>query len=114
MAITKAIIKSSLYLDITATDYDTEIDLLIDDVVARVIDYLDNYDYDAVGDFNTILERVTCQQITYEWRRRKDPGLTSVQLQDGSINKFELTEWLPEVKAVLDRYRSYTFSGATD
>jgi len=51
------------------------------------------------------LRRAILQQIAYEFRRRKDPGLTSVTFPDGSINKFSINEFLPSVEKILDRYR---------
>ena len=99
---TLALIKSPLYLNITATTYDTDLTQLIRDVTARMIDYLDNDDID-VTDQGAVLSRACAVQVSYEWRRRNDPGLSSVTYPDGSVNKFTMDEWLPEVKAMLDR-----------
>jgi hypothetical protein len=51
------------------------------------------------------LEGAICQQVVYEWRRRNDPGLSSVSLPDGTINKMQVGEWLESVKSTLNRYR---------
>lgn len=51
------------------------------------------------------LEGAICQQVVYEWRRRNDPGISSVSLPDGTINKMQVDEWLEAVKQTLLRYR---------
>jgi len=45
------------------------------------------------------------KQVVYEFRRRKDAGLSAVQFPDGSIQKFVTGEWLPDVEAELNRRR---------
>jgi hypothetical protein len=51
------------------------------------------------------LKRALTKQVVYEFRRRKDPGLSSVRFPDGSIEKFSTEKFLPEVQAVFDEYR---------
>lgn len=51
------------------------------------------------------LEIAVRTQVAYDFRRRKDIGLESVSFPDGSIQKVNSGEFLPSVKAVLDRYR---------
>jgi hypothetical protein len=51
------------------------------------------------------LEMAVRTQVAYDFRRRKDIGLESVSFPDGSIQKVNSGEFLPSVKAVLDRYR---------
>jgi len=45
------------------------------------------------------------KQASYEFRRRKDPGLSGVRYPDGSVSKYEVSEWLPDVEETLNRYR---------
>ncbi len=51
------------------------------------------------------LERAAATQVAYEFKRRKDVGLESVSMPDGSIQKVAAAEFLPAVKPILDRYR---------
>ena len=51
------------------------------------------------------LEMAARTQVAYDFNRRKDVGLESVSFPDGSIQKVNSGEFLPSVKAVLDRYR---------
>ena len=51
------------------------------------------------------LEMAARTQVAYDFRRRKDIGLESVSFPDGSLQKVSSGEFLPSVKAVLDRYR---------
>lgn len=51
------------------------------------------------------LKRALVKQVVYAFRRRKDIGLSSIRFPDGSMDKFSMDEFLPEVKSVLDRYR---------
>jgi len=69
--------------------------------VIRVI-YDGGYEEDALP---ASLRTKLIKQISYEFRRRKDIGLASVTYPDGTINKFAMDEWLPDVKAELDRRR---------
>jgi len=49
--------------------------------------------------------RKIVKQTNYEFRRRNDAGLSSVTFPNGTINKYQIDEWLPDVKAELDRRR---------
>lgn len=104
---TVAIVKSIEYLDIASeTSFDTDLTRLIEEVTARMIDYLDNDDIsDSAG--NDILKHACAVQVAYEWRRRKDVGLSSKTYPDGSVSKYEIQEWLPLVKQVLDREKEW-------
>jgi hypothetical protein len=51
------------------------------------------------------LRRKLLKQVAYEFRRRNDPGLSAVSYPDGTVSKFALTEWLPDVEAMFSRNR---------
>jgi hypothetical protein len=51
------------------------------------------------------LEMAARTQVAYDFNRRKDVGLESVSFPDGTIQKVSSGEFLPSVKAVLNRYR---------
>lgn len=51
------------------------------------------------------LKRAICKQASHEFRRRADPGLSSLSFPDGSVQKMIIDEWLPDVLAELDRRR---------
>jgi len=65
----------------------------------------DNFSEDGYTAIPSDLEGAICQQVVYEWRRRNDPGLNSVSLPDGTINKMQVGEWLESVERTLRRYR---------
>jgi len=103
-------LKSETYLAITVATWDTELQELLDEVTNRAVAWLDNDTWADITDLETDASLVRCvlKQAAYEWRRRKDPGLNSVTFPDGSINKYDVEEWLSEVKSVLDRYKEIT------
>ena len=112
MAITLARLKSSLYCDCAdTTAHDDVIEELMGALIEQAIDYMNNSDYVDSGDFDEVLERKVCKQIAYEFRQRGSLGLSSVTYPDGSINKYEVEEWLPDVKVALDRRRHISLSG---
>jgi hypothetical protein len=45
------------------------------------------------------------KQCAYDFRRRKDPGLSAVSFPDGTVSKFEIGEWLSDVREELNRKR---------
>jgi hypothetical protein len=51
------------------------------------------------------LRRKLLKQVSYEFRRRSDPGLSAVSYPDGTVQKFATGEWLPDVEAELLRRR---------
>ena len=51
------------------------------------------------------IQLAVIMQTAFVFRRRKDIGLTSISMPDGSISVNAPTELLPEVKAVLKSYR---------
>jgi hypothetical protein len=57
----------------------------------------------AEDDLPVSLRGALIKQIAYNFRRRKDPGLSSVTFPDGTIQKHSIDEWLKDVKKELDR-----------
>lgn len=57
------------------------------------------------ADYPKGLRRKLLKQVSYEFRRRNDPGLSAVSSPDGSVQKFAMDEWLPDVEAELLRRR---------
>lgn len=51
------------------------------------------------------LQMAIAQQVTYEFRRRKDTGLTSVSMGNGDIIKVAERDFLPQVRDVLKNYQ---------
>lgn len=56
-------------------------------------------------DLPVSLRRKIVKQAAYEFRRRKDMGLSSVRYPDGSVEKYMIDEWLPDVEMELKRRR---------
>jgi len=103
---TLAILKSIEYCGgdaaMVGVTYDADMTRLIEEITAQMIDYLDNADIDPAAPPD-VLKRACAVQCAYEWKRRKDMGLSSQTFQDGSVNKFTIDEWLPDVKQILER-----------
>jgi hypothetical protein len=59
----------------------------------------------STGGLPEDLKLALLEQISYVWRRRNDPGLSSVTYPDGSVNKFQLKKFLSQVQVTLDAYR---------
>lgn len=66
------------------------------------VTYAGGYGEDAIP---VALRSKLLKQITYEFRRRRDPGLSAVSFPDGTVNKFAIGEWLPDVEKTLERLR---------
>ncbi|MDD5348241.1 MAG: hypothetical protein PHT59_06490 [Candidatus Omnitrophica bacterium] len=103
---TLAILKSEEYIGITDTTCDAPITQLIKDVTAQMIDYLDNDGIDA-DDPPVLLERACALQAAYEWKRRKDKGISATTYPDGTTTKITVDEWLPDVKEIMLRNMEY-------
>lgn len=103
-----ATLKSPMYLNLKDADVsrDESLQLLGQMVTAEIIDFIDQPDL-SVCTPPLVLQRACLRQCCYEWKQRATPGLTSVQMQDGSINKYQADEFLKEVKDVLMRWKRY-------
>lgn len=51
------------------------------------------------------LKHACIEQVIFLFRRRKDIGLSSVSMPDGSINVLSPNDWLKSVLGTLNRYR---------
>jgi hypothetical protein len=51
------------------------------------------------------LKHACKEQVAFEFRRRKDLGLASVSMPDGSISVHQPAEWLSNVEETLKSYR---------
>lgn len=51
------------------------------------------------------LSYAIAEQVVYEFRRRKDTGLTDVTMPDGAITKVAEREFLPRVRDVLQHFK---------
>ena len=110
ISLTTTYVRAQFLTDMTGTDFDAMLGDLITDVVARAVEYLGD---DAITGQSTMpaeLLRPLAKQVSYEFRRRKDAGLTSISFPDGSVNKFSDDEWLKDVSIVLDRH-TYIYLG---
>lgn len=47
------------------------------------------------------------KQAAYEFRRRRDMGLSAVSYPEGTVNKFSVDEWLDDVRRVLVRHKRF-------
>jgi len=103
-------LKGPMYLDLKEADAtrDAALTTLGQMVTGQMIDYLDNAEDVDPAHPALALQRACLKQCCYEWKQRATPGLQSVQMQDGSINKYQLDEWLKDVEKNLLRYRKYT------
>ena len=97
-------LKGPMYLNLTSADAvrDAELVKLGQGVTDEMIDYLSNPAIDSTAPSRQ-LQKACLKQCCYEWKQRATPGLQSVQMQDGSINKYQVSEWLKEVEGVLRR-----------
>lgn len=96
------------YLEHLTSSDDSKLETWIDDVVDQAILYMNNSDITSLSDMSIGLQRKLAKQIAYEFRTKDIPGLSSKTYPDGSINKYEIEEWISDVKNVLDGYRRVT------
>jgi len=102
------VLKSELGLKKSDASDDEILTYLLQAVVDQATEYCDVTTLDTS---NLSIMRALVKQATYEWNRKRDLGISQVQYPDGSVTKFSVGEWLPEVKAIIDRQRTFTFGG---
>jgi len=106
VSLTIAVLKSDQYLNIEHTTLDVDLQRLVDDIIEQAVDYLDEPDtITGASTMPHVCQKALYKQCAYEWRRRKDLGLSSQQFPDGGVNKFEVDEWLSQVEDVLVRHK---------
>ena len=109
-----AVLKGPMYLNLKDVDVarDAELIRLGQMTTDAMISYLDNDKIDKSAP-PLSLQRACLEQCCYEWKQRATPGLQSVQMQDGSINKYQIDEWLKNVEKVLIRNKHYVLYEGT-
>ena len=108
-------LKGAFYLALDSqkpsySEFDTDLQGLIEAVTAEMVNYIDDADRfpsDTGGTPGPDLKRACAEQCTYEWKRRNDRGLSSVSFANGSVNKYQVEEWLTKVEKILNRYKRY-------
>ena len=109
ISLTVTYVKNHFLTDMTTTDFDTMLGELITDVVARAIEYINDATILTQATMPAELLRPLAKQVSYEFRRKKDPGLQSTSFPDGSVNKFSDDEWLPDVLGAIQRHMHFDF-----
>ena len=100
--------------EITTSAIDPFLTVLIDEVTEAMITKIDDAtNYPAsigISDVPLSLQNACAKQVAFEYRRRKDMGLTSVTYHSGGVTKESQShkEFLPAVLDVIDRYRHYS------
>jgi hypothetical protein len=61
--------------------------------------------YKIYQDIPGALKRACFMQTAFEFKRRKDLGLSSISMPDGSISTLKPAEFLPDVKQTLGAFR---------
>lgn len=102
-------LKGPMYLNLKDADSarDAALTTLGQMMTSQMIDYLGNVEDVDPANPPLALQRACLKQCCFEWKQRVTSGLQSVQMQDGSINKDQIDEWLKDVEKILIRYRKY-------
>jgi hypothetical protein len=109
MTYTLTNLKGKAFLNLDTKDADTALQSIMDDVLAQAVGYMENEGITtSTVDTYPDVCRALLKQCAFEWKRRNELGLASVTFPDGSINRYDIGEWLPEVEKIVDRYRVLT------
>lgn len=100
-------VKSAQYTNLPSdSSFDVELETLIEDISQRAEAHLDHaVPYADITEVPKSINDAIAKQVAYEFRRRKDTGLSSVSFPDGSVNKFDTGEWIKGVEQTLNGAR---------
>lgn len=79
-----------------------DLQALIAGVTDQMIDYVGAGNIDPANPPPRLV-RACEKQCAYEFNRRKDLGLGGVAFKDGNVSKWQIDEWLKDVKTAMDR-----------
>lgn len=106
MTFTLSNLKSVSFLNIPTKDTDVALQSIMDGILDQVLNFMENSDItvDTINQFPDVC-RALLKQCAFEWKRRDSLGLASVSFPDGSINRYDIDEFLPETEKIFDRWR---------
>lgn len=109
MTFTIGNLKSVSFLNIPTKDTDVALQAIMDDILDQVLNFMENPDITTttINQFPDVC-RALLKQCAFEWKRRDSLGLASISFPDGSINRYDIDEFIPEAEKIFDRWRVIT------